>query len=244
MQWSQEKVLEFLELFQTEPCLWNPQLKGYKNRGTQNDAWYRIKENLQFPTTIEDLKKKKESLMGYYRFHLHKLKKSLKSGGGGNEIYNTTWFAFDLMDSFLRPVYEKSGLLNKDTASDATRSETSEIHQIDFYTDHSSSSTLHDEKPLGQVIKHDSTPQSRSQFTGQHSFKKRKVQPEIIAVQRQMDDTFDCMNSLQRKEYDEYDHFGLMIAAKIRKINDPVDRETLMNTIQNVVFQTITKHKK
>lgn len=116
MEWSNEKVLEFLELLQTEPCLWNPKLQSHKNRSALNDAWRRIIQSLTFPVTYEELKKKKDSLMGYYRIHLNRYKKSLKSGAGQGEIYTTDWFAFKLMDSFLRPIYGTNSKINTEVS--------------------------------------------------------------------------------------------------------------------------------
>ncbi|KAK5639513.1 hypothetical protein RI129_012005 [Pyrocoelia pectoralis] len=114
MDWSNEKAIEFLELFQMEPCLWVPTLKLYKNRGAQSDAWRRIAQGLSFPATIEELKKKKDSLMGYYRIHLNKYKKSLKFGAGISDIYTTNWFAFDMMNGFLKPIYEGNKTMNSE----------------------------------------------------------------------------------------------------------------------------------
>lgn len=70
------------------------------------DAWVRIKANLNWPVTVEELKSKIKSLMTYYTTHLNKYKKSMKSGAGKDDIYQTNWFAFSPMNSFLAPVYE------------------------------------------------------------------------------------------------------------------------------------------
>nr|CAH7717753.1 unnamed protein product [Callosobruchus chinensis] len=39
-QWSNERVLEFLELYQAEPHLWNPMIKKHKNRNAAADIMY------------------------------------------------------------------------------------------------------------------------------------------------------------------------------------------------------------
>ncbi|KAG6453938.1 hypothetical protein O3G_MSEX008414 [Manduca sexta] len=241
MEWSNEKALEFIQLFRTEPCLWDPQLTLYKNRSAQHDAWRRIRNGLPFPTTIDHLKKKKESLLGYYRIHLNKYKKSLKSDG---EVYKTNWFAFEAMDDFLRPVYDGKNTSNTGGISDATASEASEDQETDSQTGYPSLATSYDDSSSSRAPKRQNTSLSNNQPTEQH-FIKKKIIPELIAAKKQMDVAFDCMESItqkQRKEFDEFDHFGLMIAAKIRKINDSFDKEALMNTIQNLVFEAITKN--
>lgn len=106
MDWSNEKVLEFIELYQAEDSLWNSKNKFHKHRNVTADAWERIKSSITLECSVADLKKKKESLMTTYRHHLNKKKKSVKSGAGHDEIYQTTWFAYAAMDSFLGSNYD------------------------------------------------------------------------------------------------------------------------------------------
>lgn len=61
MEWSNDKIIEFLEVFQTEPCLWDTREKAHKNRGAQTDAWRRIVQVLPFQTTVQGFKKKRIS---------------------------------------------------------------------------------------------------------------------------------------------------------------------------------------
>ncbi|KOB72756.1 Uncharacterized protein OBRU01_01957, partial [Operophtera brumata] len=61
MEWSNEKVLQFIQFYETEKA---------------------------------------------YRAHLNKIKKSIKSGAGANDVYQTNWFAFSAMNSFLQPIYD------------------------------------------------------------------------------------------------------------------------------------------
>lgn len=106
MDWSNEKILEFIANYETEPILWNPLETGHKRKDLCYDAWLRIKNNLSWACTMEDLKKKRDSLMAYYRQHLNKKKKSFKSGAGRDEVYQVNWFAFDALNSFLQPIYD------------------------------------------------------------------------------------------------------------------------------------------
>ncbi|CAH2088732.1 unnamed protein product [Euphydryas editha] len=67
MNWDKETVIRFLELYQMNPCIWDPQNEGHKNRQRVKDAWNTIKDNMGVPCSLQDLKKKKESLMSAYR---------------------------------------------------------------------------------------------------------------------------------------------------------------------------------
>lgn len=99
MSWSNELVLEFIELYGREPILWDPKHPQHRNRSEVNNAWLRVQAALSVTYSIVDLKKKKESLMTSFRMHYTKKKKS-------QESFHTTWFAYPLMESFLGGKYE------------------------------------------------------------------------------------------------------------------------------------------
>ncbi|CAG4950316.1 unnamed protein product [Parnassius apollo] len=62
MNWDKETVVRFLELYQMNPCIWDPGNEGHKNRQRVNDAWNTIKDNLGVPCTLQDLKKRRSRL--------------------------------------------------------------------------------------------------------------------------------------------------------------------------------------
>lgn len=39
IEWSNERVLEFLDLYENEPVIWNTKHSEHKNRNVFNDAW-------------------------------------------------------------------------------------------------------------------------------------------------------------------------------------------------------------
>lgn len=101
MEWSNEVVLEFLDLYENEPVIWCSKHLKYKNRNEVNDAWKRIEEKISITCSTNELKKKKESLMATFRPLMKKVKASLGTGTGLDEVYKPTWFAFEKMASFL-----------------------------------------------------------------------------------------------------------------------------------------------
>ncbi|CAI6358770.1 unnamed protein product [Macrosiphum euphorbiae] len=106
MEWSNEMSLEFLKLYEQEPSIWNPKNPDHKNRNLVNDAWVRINNTLSFSSTIQELKKKKDSLMASFRPLLSKVKSSMKTGSGVDDVYKPNWFAFETMAKFLVSVYQ------------------------------------------------------------------------------------------------------------------------------------------
>lgn len=105
MSWSNDNIIEFLNLFEQEPIIWNPRHPGHKDRNAVHDAWLRIQTQISIPFTISDLKKKKETLMGTFRKLNSRVKASSRTGSGTDEIFKPDWFAYELMARFLHSVY-------------------------------------------------------------------------------------------------------------------------------------------
>lgn len=105
MEWTNELILEFLELYKKEPCIWNPKHPKYNNRCAVHVSWHNISKNLSQKLTIIELKKKKDSLMATFRKIENKMK-SRKKTGSGLDIYKPHWFAYEFMAKFLREPHQ------------------------------------------------------------------------------------------------------------------------------------------
>jgi hypothetical protein len=66
LEWSNELVLEFLDLYQAQPIIYNPKHSAHKNKLKVNDAWEGIKRALSVDASISNMKKKKDSLMASF----------------------------------------------------------------------------------------------------------------------------------------------------------------------------------
>lgn len=108
--WTQETILQFLELYQAEPVIWDPKEPNHKDKKKINDAWIRIQNTMNIP--IKELKAKKDSLMATFRGYLRKKQASIKSGASSDDIYNPIWFAYDIMEQFLAPVFHCNDTIN------------------------------------------------------------------------------------------------------------------------------------
>lgn len=102
MEWCNEQIVQFLELYEGEPSIWNPSDPNHKLRNHVHDAWGRISKNLsaaEYP--ISELKKKKDSLMGTFRKLSSKVKASKRTGSGTDRVFKPEWFACEYMARFL-----------------------------------------------------------------------------------------------------------------------------------------------
>lgn len=55
MEWSNELIMEFLQLYDQEPCIWNPKHTNHKIRNSVHDSWVNISKNLSQKYTINEL---------------------------------------------------------------------------------------------------------------------------------------------------------------------------------------------
>ncbi|XP_030034741.2 uncharacterized protein LOC115450773 [Manduca sexta] len=131
MDWSHERVLEFIELLEGEPCIWNPKSESHKNRNLVNDAWTRIISKLTVPCSIEELKKKRNTLLTQYRECLKKIKESTKTGSGADEIYRPSWFAFDAIHNFMGSVYDYRLTISTGTQESTDKSSHSNVYLVE-----------------------------------------------------------------------------------------------------------------
>lgn len=107
MEWNNELILEFINLFENHPVLWNPKHPKHKNRNHLNDAWLEIAKEFSIDVPVEVLRKKKESLMATYRTLYKKVRQSETTGSGVNDIYKPSWFAYIAIDRFIRTTGNK-----------------------------------------------------------------------------------------------------------------------------------------
>lgn len=80
MEWSQEKILQFIEQYRKKPMLWNAQDPQYFNKFKKHDGWQELA--VEFETTQEECKRKMTSLLASLRREKSKISKSSSTGKG------------------------------------------------------------------------------------------------------------------------------------------------------------------
>ncbi|KAM3966890.1 LOW QUALITY PROTEIN: uncharacterized protein ACR2FA_011772 [Aphomia sociella] len=221
MSWSNDVVLEFLDLYRREQLLWDPKHPLHRNRSEVNNAWLRIQTSLSINCSIIDLKKKKESLMTSFRMHLKKKK--------SQDAYHTTWFAYSLMESFLGGKYE---------CDSTNQMEQEYFSNITGYTPNSQQ-TVTDISVRSMPVVERSNLAPR-QNKPQTSTPNAKVSNNtgLIYVKKQVDDAMATLRNAadEKKDIDEYDLYGQLLAKKLRKL-DEHQRDVAMHDIDNIMFR-------
>ena len=91
--------MEFLNVYQQYPALWNIKDKDYCNTKLKNEIFQRLFSELNEKQLIggmdvKQLKAKIKSIRDVYRQELYKIQKSMKSGCGTEDVYSPklAWF--------------------------------------------------------------------------------------------------------------------------------------------------------
>ncbi|KAL5233182.1 hypothetical protein ACI65C_000592 [Semiaphis heraclei] len=55
MEWTNDEILEFWELYEAQPAIWNPKNTGHRNRKIVHDAWKEIESKLSDCQSSDDI---------------------------------------------------------------------------------------------------------------------------------------------------------------------------------------------
>ncbi|CAB3235301.1 unnamed protein product [Arctia plantaginis] len=215
MSWTNDNVLEFLDLYRREQHLWDPKHPLHRNRSEVSEAWNRIEASLSIHCSVTDLKKKKESLMTSFRMHLGK--KKTQDG------YRTTWFAYPLMESFLGGKYEcdSTNHLENEFFTSADNYGAQPDHSISI-----NRSLNISDKNMAIGKQNKALPACQKNL--RNSVLPKKRTDDTITYAKNSN---DC-----KAEMDEYDLYGQLLAKKLRKL-DEHQRDLAMHEIDNVMFR-------
>ncbi|XP_018563088.1 uncharacterized protein LOC108904872 [Anoplophora glabripennis] len=240
MEWSNDLVLRFLELYEEEPTIWNPKHPDHKNRHLAHDAWKRIEIKLDSRWSVTELKKKKDALMATYRKLLHKLNAIHLNG---TDAYRPEWFAFDHMERFLHNVYRPNVTRNPEVLKleGPVLIETESTNQVE-------SDESIDEDEIDENIKTEVNPLSTTNFTKQISNskptiqsimkRKRRVQSMAAAKARRAE-SYQVFKKLARPRSltsDECSLYSELLATKLRALDENT-RAFAMLQIDHFMFR-------
>jgi hypothetical protein len=77
MEWTQENVIEIIELYKTKEIIWDPM---HFNKIKKQDAWEELGKEMNRP--VDECKKKMDNLLSSLRREKMKMRKSSGTGQG------------------------------------------------------------------------------------------------------------------------------------------------------------------
>ncbi|XP_075227000.1 uncharacterized protein LOC142327660 [Lycorma delicatula] len=212
MEWPQERTLQLIELYKQTNVLWDPKNTSYFNKQIKIEAWDEIARELEKP--VDDCRRKMEYLLSALRREKMKMKKS--KGKGKDEGYRTSWFAFDSLKFLLDRKNPHQTVITEN--NDITTPE--EVLEVQMETA---------EVPV----------ESRYKDTPMVPKKKKKRIHEEISYDKHNQVGFVTHITSNNDNNEDCQHFGNMIAAKLRKYTEEV-RTHLQNEIISLFVKANT----
>lgn len=112
---NRKTLEEFIDIYQTEECLWKVKCKEYHNRDKRNAAYGKLIEKLRETTPDADrdmVVKKINNLRTTYRKELKKVQASKKSGAGAYDVYVPKLWYFENLAFLHDQETPREGLTN------------------------------------------------------------------------------------------------------------------------------------
>ncbi|XP_014361108.2 uncharacterized protein LOC106712941 [Papilio machaon] len=225
MAWTNNNVLEFLDLYRKEPVLWDPKNPAHKTRSDIAAAWNRIQNSFSLNCSVVDLKKKKESLMTSFRMHMNRKKK--RRGD-----YQPTWFLFSHMESFLGGNYEcdSTNQLQQENFNNPTNAPS---HQ-QMVTELNVGARSNTNESSNNVSRYSMTPLPQANVDKRP---KKINNSNYVFVKKDLkEEAQDLKKDTEARDFDEYDLYGQLLAKKLRKLEEH-QRDVAMHEIDNIMFR-------
>lgn len=132
-QSPREFLSEFIEQYQSFPCLWLIKSKEYSDRNKKDLAYAElVKKYKEFDPSADrsTVVKKINALRTVYKKELAKVNNSLKSGAGADDVYKPSLWYFDLLH-FLNN--QDSARPARSTMDDGDEERSQDVSKINFY---------------------------------------------------------------------------------------------------------------
>ncbi|XP_011860828.1 PREDICTED: uncharacterized protein LOC105557984 [Vollenhovia emeryi] len=205
MEWSQDKVIDLINVYKEKSILWSATNPHHFNRLKKKDAWEEIARDTGI--SVEHCKKKMEYLLSALRREKSKMKKSMGTGKGKYLINMFRSYAFGTLSvvlfgepNFFNFIFIFSQMENDTINCEETEQENEEA--VDS----------------GLNVQENTKPTSALSQTPPPSVipRKRKATME----DRRLDKAFQILETSSQVMQDDCQHFGNLIAAKLRKLSE------------------------
>ncbi|KAJ8921471.1 hypothetical protein NQ315_003089 [Exocentrus adspersus] len=243
MEWSREAVLSFIDAYRRQPCIWDPRHSKHKDRVAVATAWKNIQAQLNFKNcTVDELKKKRNSLMASFRMLTNKKKKKKESDQGTEEAaFEPQWFAYETMQKFLGPIYNRQGQGQGSPKSETII--TFEDVEADCYEyDGVESFKLEDissNDTFGTYVDEEEIPSDDWVSATRPPLESQKVQTTPATEEEETHSNGQVLNPKRKVADEEVDDCALyaqLLAKKLRKFSSD-QREEIMFEIDGLLIR-------
>ncbi|KAG8230273.1 hypothetical protein J437_LFUL009446 [Ladona fulva] len=234
MDWPNDVVLKFVRLYERQPVIWNPAHPLHRDKSEIIDAWKRIRHAMDYQFTVNDLKRKKDSLMATYRVLNREMKQKDQQGIVSADVRKPNWFAYSAMDRFLSTVYKPRIQANSEVQSNESENMPNDYSMI-YEKDEAS------DKGFSIYIENSESDFPEETRNLQTSFnqqtEKKKLTISRDSMKRRVNEAYKIVKAVRRKHHkDDCALFGELLANKLRRLHQRT-RDIVMNDIDNLIFR-------
>ncbi|XP_072385252.1 uncharacterized protein [Diabrotica undecimpunctata] len=228
LSWTNEETFKFIELYQSQPSIWDPKNELHKDKNKVIDAWNHIADTIQIP--VSELKKKKESLMAAFRMNFKRKQDSIRSGMRGEEIYKPVWIFYDAMEVFLRGIYKGKPIIEGESNSLGLGQKTA-----------TSGETREQEIGISNGAK--ANTETNNTKVPIPVRRRREVRlPDLEKAEKEVANAFNTLNQImlnkEQKIEDDCDLYGRLFANKLRKYSE-IERQEIMYEIDGLLLRRL-----
>lgn len=241
MDWSNEKTLFFIELYEKRTVLWDIKHPEHKNRIKLNEAWLDLQREFDASIPILELKKKKESLMSSYRPLRRKVVESECTASCPGEVFKPSWYAFEAIDRIMSTREERTKTINsEDGWIRETQPDEEEMPNAgDMPEEESVSSHANVHAESNSFMKPvDAQP---SNMNVPHK-KRREHPPQVdIGITSSLNEAFQALNTLSSRlpqSLDQCSIFGQLVAEQLRQLS-PRNRILTQSKLSNILEKAL-----
>ncbi|KAK7077230.1 hypothetical protein SK128_006510 [Halocaridina rubra] len=240
--WSKPLTAKFIQLYRQNPCLWNVKLESYKNRDKRIKALKAIAAEMWehgAPVTTDDIKKKIDTIRNQYRRETRKMKVSMRSEAGSEDVYIPKLWCFNDLTFLIDSDTVRPSVSNMDTHHN-TEDVSTDISEVEYV----------EEDTASNVSLSSACPEETSQSTSSslidpldisdHKKKKKKLSAPKEKRQLSMSPTQSlALTSTTNTSKEQYEDdcicFGKLVTMELRKM-DEMQRHTAKKLISDIIF--------
>ncbi|XP_073963024.1 uncharacterized protein [Choristoneura fumiferana] len=218
--YSHELLTEFIEAFRNNPCLWKIRSNDYKDKNLKLQAYNNLLEiirKVERDATIENVKKKINSLRAGFRKEHKKVQDSKKTGSGTDQVYVPKLWYYSQLE-FLKD--QGQGEQSTDNI-DSSEQETANDNENTFDAEHSENDTQ-------STICNVSSPATPATSAASSARRKRHGNAAI-------EDTISLIGKRLQNPDDEYDAIGKNVVIKLRNMT-AIQQGIAEKLINEVIF--------
>ncbi|XP_031333976.1 uncharacterized protein LOC116163988 [Photinus pyralis] len=235
---------EFIAIYRNESYLWQVKSKDYHDRGKKEAAYLKLIEKLKEidpSCTKSTVLKKINNLRSSFRKEAKKVKDSMRTGSGADEVYHPKLWYYDLLNFVEDQEVSRNSRSN---ISDDEESENEDKSQAETLNTNAHSSQI--EPETQDSTEKTSSVASGSQFRHRPTPKSQKADDQT-QLTKEVLATVNNHFKRPRTADDRFDIFGKNVAMKLRDLTND-QRRLAEKFINDVLFEaeggTLTPHHK